>query len=150
MYLDSVSPDLWLAMIAQLALWLSWTLFGSKQKSLKIDSSHLESIPRGQRERRRISRFRARNQKKKASDARDSRLDRLGNGSDLVDLEQKRVTGTLLDGGLDPLGVGDGQIISDDLDGRALGDVGPSLPVVLVEGVLRARTVYAISCLRVE
>jgi hypothetical protein len=74
--------------------------------------------------------------KVKKHPTRDSRLDRLGNGSDLVDLEQESVTGTLLDGGLDPLGVGDGQVVSDNLDRGALGNVSPGLPVILVEGVL--------------
>lgn len=65
------------------------------------------------------------------------RLDRLGDGSDLVDLEQQSVTSRLLDGGLDPGGVGHGQVVTDDLDLRVLGEVRPGLPVVLVEGVLQ-------------
>lgn len=71
------------------------------------------------------------------SSAKDSRLDGLGDGSDLVDLEQQSVTSRLLDGGLDPGGVGHGQVVTDDLDLRVLGEVRPGLPVVLVEGVLR-------------
>lgn len=72
-----------------------------------------------------------------SSFAKDSRLDRLGDGSDLVDLEQQSVTSRLLDGGLDPGGIGHGQVVTDDLDLRVLGEVRPGLPVVLVEGVLR-------------
>lgn len=64
------------------------------------------------------------------------RLDGLGDGSDLVDLEQKTVAGLLLDGGLDSGDVGDGQVISDNLGLGVLGKVGPRSPVVLVEGVL--------------
>ena len=64
------------------------------------------------------------------------RLDRLGDGADLVDLEQEAVARLLLDGGLDAEGVGHGQVIADDLDARVRGEVAPRLPVVLVEGVL--------------
>ena len=62
-------------------------------------------------------------------------LDRLGDGSDLVDLQQETVTGLLLNGSLDPLGVGHSQVITDDLNLVGLGEVGPSIPVVLVKGV---------------
>eukprot|EP01084_Bolivina_argentea_P292679 503225_1 len=65
-------------------------------------------------------------------------LDSLGDGADLVDLEEQRVAALLLDGGLDALSVGDGQVITHHL-GLALeggGEAGPCLPVVLVEGVL--------------
>jgi hypothetical protein len=40
-----------------------------------------------------------------------SSLDRLGDGTDLVDLEEETVASLLLDSGLDTLGVGDGKII---------------------------------------
>jgi hypothetical protein len=49
-------------------------------------------------------------------------------GSDETDL--------LLNGSLDSLDVGNGQVISDDLGLGVLGKVGPRLPVVLVERVL--------------
>jgi hypothetical protein len=39
-------------------------------------------------------------------------LDSLGDGTDLVDLEQKGVASLLLDGLLDEAGVGDGQVIT--------------------------------------
>lgn len=63
-------------------------------------------------------------------------LDRLGDGSDLVDLEQKGVSGLLLNGSLDSDGVGDGQIITDNLDVGGGDKVRPGGPVVLSEGVL--------------
>jgi hypothetical protein len=75
------------------------------------------------------------------------RLDGLADGSDLVDLQQQTVASLLLDGGLDPLGVGDGQVVTDNLDLGVLGHVGPSLPVVLVEGVLMNNTVSTLLCL---
>ncbi len=65
-----------------------------------------------------------------------SRLDGLGDRTDLVDLQQQTVTSLLLDGGLDPQRVGDSQIITDDLNTSRSGVVRPSLPIVLVKGVL--------------
>ena len=64
-------------------------------------------------------------------------IDGFGNGSDLVDLKQQTVGGLLFDGLLDFDGVGDGQVISDNLDLVSnFGDnLGPVLPVILVEGV---------------
>ena len=64
------------------------------------------------------------------------RLDGLGDGTNLVNLEQETVAGLLLDGGLDSERVGDSEIVTNDLDAGRLVQVGPSLPVVLVEGVL--------------
>ena len=64
------------------------------------------------------------------------RLDRLGDGTDLVDLEEQTVAGLLLDRSLDTERVGDREVITDDLDVRVLREVRPRLPVVLVEGVL--------------
>ena len=64
------------------------------------------------------------------------RLDGLRNGTNLVNLEQETVASLLLDGSLDTERVGDGQVITDDLDTGVLGEVAPGLPVVLVEGVL--------------
>jgi len=67
---------------------------------------------------------------------RNLRLDRLGNGSDLVDFKQQTVASLLLDGGFDTEGVGDSKVVADDLDATFGGEVGPSLPIVLVEGIL--------------
>jgi hypothetical protein len=78
------------------------------------------------------------------------RLDRLGDGTDLVDLEQQGVTRLLLDGGLDSAGVGDGQVITDNLDLGRLVEVGPSLPVVLGEGVLDGADVVLLAVRVVE
>jgi hypothetical protein len=65
-------------------------------------------------------------------------VDGLGDGTDLVDLEEEGVASLGLDGLLDELGVGDGKVITDDLEVRARGlvEVAPGLPVVLSEGVL--------------
>jgi hypothetical protein len=65
-------------------------------------------------------------------------VDGLGDGTDLVDLEEEGVASLGLDGLLDELGVGDGKVITDDLEVRARGlvEVAPGLPVVLGEGVL--------------
>ena len=66
----------------------------------------------------------------------DSRLDGLGDGADLVDLEQEAVAGLDVHGLLDALGVGHGQVVPDDLDaGRAV-ELGPCCPVVLVKAIL--------------
>lgn len=63
-------------------------------------------------------------------------LDGLGESADLVDLEEKGVAGLLLDGSLDALGVSHSQVITDNLEVGGLEEVGPSLPVILSEGVL--------------
>mmetsp|Transcript_4888 Transcript_4888/g.15614 ORF Transcript_4888/g.15614 Transcript_4888/m.15614 type:complete len:370 (+) Transcript_4888:114-1223(+) len=65
------------------------------------------------------------------------RLDRLGDGADLVHLEQQRGARLLLDGGLDAAHVGHGQVVAHDLAVCHLGrHRAPPLPVVLVERVL--------------
>ncbi|GBE58766.1 phosphopyruvate hydratase, putative [Babesia ovata] len=65
-------------------------------------------------------------------------VDGLGDRSDLVHLQQKSVASLLGEGGLDTLGVGDKQVVTNNLHSRA--DLGRQhlvrLPVVLVEGVL--------------
>lgn len=63
-------------------------------------------------------------------------LDGLGEGTDLVDLEEKGVARLELDGLLDAEGVGDSQVITDNLEVGGLVEVAPGLPVVLSEGVL--------------
>jgi hypothetical protein len=65
-----------------------------------------------------------------------ARLDGLGDGTDLVDLEEETVAGRLLDGHLDALGVGDRKVVADHLDLGGLVEVDPRGEVVLVEGVL--------------
>ena len=72
-------------------------------------------------------------------------LDGLGDGTDLVDLQEQGVARLLLDGGLDSLGVGDGQVISDNLDLGGLVEVGPSLPIVLCEWVLDGANVVLLT-----
>lgn len=63
-------------------------------------------------------------------------LDRLGDGADLVDLEEKGVASLLLDGGLDAEGVGDEEVVADNLDLGRLVVGGPGIEVILLEGVL--------------
>mmetsp|Transcript_11880 Transcript_11880/g.49771 ORF Transcript_11880/g.49771 Transcript_11880/m.49771 type:complete len:561 (+) Transcript_11880:77-1759(+) len=64
------------------------------------------------------------------------RLDRLGDGTDLVHLEQQRVARLGLDGGGDALGVGDEQVIAHNLAHARAGKQAGVLKVILVEGVL--------------
>ena len=67
---------------------------------------------------------------------RNLRLDGLRDGPDLVDLKQETVASLLLDGSLDAERVGDGKVVTDNLDATIGGEVRPSLPIVLVEGIL--------------
>src|SRR5690606_36592610 len=62
----------------------------------------------------------------------------LGERPDLVDLHQQGVADTLGDAALQPLGVGDEQVVADQLDPEAesVGDRLPAGPVLLVERVL--------------
>lgn len=64
------------------------------------------------------------------------RLNGLGNGSDLVDLQKQTIAGLLFDGSLDAERISDGQIVTNDLDAALAGEVSPGFPVILVEGVL--------------
>ena len=77
-------------------------------------------------------------------------LDGLGDGTDLVDLQEQGVARLLLDGSLDSLRVGDGQVITNDLDLGRLVEVGPSLPVVLGEWVLDGADVVLFAVAVVE
>lgn len=63
-------------------------------------------------------------------------LDGLGESADLVDLEEESVARLELDGLLDAQGVGNGQVITDNLEVGGLVEVAPGLPVILSEGVL--------------
>ena len=63
-------------------------------------------------------------------------LDGLSHAADLVDLQQEAVAGLLVNGGGDPLGVCDQEVVSDNLDRGAGGQLGVAFPVVLVEGIL--------------
>ena len=56
--------------------------------------------------------------------------------SDLIDLEEEGIACFLLDGVLDTDGVGDSEIVTDDLTIVFGAVVGPCLPVILVEGIL--------------
>lgn len=50
----------------------------------------------------------------------DLRLDGLGHGADLVDLEQQTVAGLLVHCLLDPLGIGHCEVVSYDLIGQKI------------------------------
>lgn len=63
-------------------------------------------------------------------------LDGLGESTDLVNLEEEGVARLELDGLLDAEGVGDSQVITDNLEVGGLVEVAPGLPVILSEGVL--------------
>ena len=69
-------------------------------------------------------------------DGQNLRLDGLGDRSDLVDLKQETVAGFFLDSGLDTKGVCDSEVVTDNLNATLGGEMGPSLPIVLVKGVL--------------
>mgnify|MGYP005989629891 CR=1 FL=1 len=79
-----------------------------------------------------------------------SSLDGLSQSTDLVDLEQEGVARLELDGLLDAERVGDSQVITDNLDVLGLGEVAPSLPVVLSEGVLDGDNGVLLAKLAVE
>jgi hypothetical protein len=63
---------------------------------------------------------------------------RLGQRADLVDLDEQGVGGLGVDAALEPLRVGDEEVVADDLDAAAqlLGQRLPAVPVVLGERVL--------------
>ena len=64
------------------------------------------------------------------------RLDGLGDGADLVDLEQQAVAGLDVDSLLDDFGVGDGQVVSHNLDASCGVELGPGRPVILIKAIL--------------
>ena len=65
-------------------------------------------------------------------------LERLGERTDLVDLDQDRVGGTKLDALLEALGVGDEQVVAYELHliANAAGKLDPAVPVLLGHAVL--------------
>ena len=67
---------------------------------------------------------------------RNLRLNGFRDRSDLVDLQQETIASLLLDSGFDTKGVGNGKIVTDDLNATLGGEVGPSLPIILVEWIL--------------
>ncbi len=64
------------------------------------------------------------------------RLQGFGNTSDLVDFEQQAVASLLLHCVSNAFGVGDSKVISHHLYVRAVGKIGPGLPIILIKGVL--------------
>lgn len=67
--------------------------------------------------------------------AADSRIQRLGNRSNLVDLQQQAVAGFFLHGLANAGGVGHREVVSNHLDVCAFSEVGPGRPVILVKGI---------------
>ena len=65
-------------------------------------------------------------------------VESLGQGTDLVDLDEDGVTSTHLDTLLEVLDVGDEEVITDELAASAdgLGELHPAFPVFLGEAVL--------------
>ncbi len=60
-------------------------------------------------------------------------LDGFCDCSDLVDLQEQGVASLLVNGHLDTLGVGDGQVVANDLNGGGSGQSCPSCPIILNE-----------------
>lgn len=65
----------------------------------------------------------------------ESSLDTLSNAADLVDLEQKGVASFLLNSSGNALGVGDSQVITNELEVGGVLKMAPVVPVILVKGV---------------
>ena len=63
-------------------------------------------------------------------------LDSLGDAANLVHLQQETIAGSLVNSSGDSLGVGHQQIISNNLDAGAGGQLGVSFPVILVKWIL--------------
>ena len=63
-------------------------------------------------------------------------LDGLSHAANLVDLQQQTVAGLLLNSSGDSLGVGDQQVVSNNLDAGAGGQLGVTFPIILVKGIL--------------
>ena len=61
--------------------------------------------------------------------------DTLGEGSDLVDLQEEGIAGLAVDGALDPHRVGHSQVVPDNLDAELGGEVRPALKIILIERV---------------
>jgi hypothetical protein len=66
------------------------------------------------------------------------RIERFGEGADLVELDQDRVRDVLVDPALQPLDIGDEDVIANKLEPLAepIGQESPALPLVLGEAVL--------------
>eukprot|EP00128_Syssomonas_multiformis_P001164 Colp12_sorted_trinity150504_noHs@28271 len=62
-------------------------------------------------------------------------LNAFSDTTNLVHLEQQAIASLLFDGSLDPLGVRDSQIVTDNLDVCGACELGPLLPVILLERI---------------
>lgn len=122
MKVSSVSPERWLTITPQPLVWAILQLKDTgPHKTLFYRRTHLP-----------LSLFTV----IKLLCAGHSRLQGLGDGADLVDLEQQAVAGLLGHALGDALGVGDREVVTHHLDAGAGCEVGPCLPVILVKGVL--------------
>ena len=79
-------------------------------------------------------------------------IDRLGDGTDLVDLKEQAVGRSLLNGLLDLNGVGDGEVVANNLNllSDLAADLGPVVPIVLVKGILNGDDGVLVAKLLVE
>merc|ERR1719154_71469 len=125
---SSVSPDLWETMVPQplllarrWALMLSvtvpiWFTLSSRQLQAFFSTAVLMRIG--------------------LVTVRSSPTIWMGGAADLVHLEQQTVASLLLHSGVDADRVGDGKVITHDLDGCGGRHLGPVHPVVLIKGIL--------------
>lgn len=65
----------------------------------------------------------------------NSRLQGFSNTPDLVDFEQQAIASLVLHCISNAFGVGDSEVISHHLDVRAVGEIAPGLPIILIKGV---------------
>ena len=79
-------------------------------------------------------------------------IDRLRDGTNLVDLQQQAVGRSLLNSLLDLNGVGNGKIVANNLDllSDLVADLGPVVPIVLVKGILNSDNGVLVAKLLVE
>jgi len=79
-------------------------------------------------------------------------LDGLGDGADLVDLDQDRVAGAHADALLQALGIGDEEVVADDLYlvAEGLGHLDVAVPVILVQRILDRDDGILVDPLRVQ
>jgi hypothetical protein len=78
------------------------------------------------------------------------RVEGLGQGADLVDLDEDGVAGALADAALEESGVGDEEVVADELDAVADrgGQFGEAFPVVFVKGSSMERMGYFLQRVR--
>jgi hypothetical protein len=72
------------------------------------------------------------------------RSNALGNRPDLIDFKQQGIAGALINGHLNSLGIGYGQVITNNLDRSGGRKARPRVPVVLIKWILN-RNDYKLS-----